>query len=410
MRATQMTKLKQTLAAALVTLLPFIALTHPANAGSAPQKASVAKNISPAAADRRTFNADDEEHAIIPGFPVARFWGDSEKDFLQATHGAGGAWLALSAGGGDGAFGAGLLTGLSASGQRPGFRVVTGVSTGALMAPFVFIGASRDENLRHAYTTINAGDIFEMAPTRDSLLNSWPLRKMIEKAVTPQLLSEVAAEQRKGRRLFVITVNVDSGRPVVWNMGAIAVQGGGEAVRLFRQVLLASASVPGIFPAVYIDVESPGGKAFREMHADGGIYAQFYVAPESILLRAGALPATDLYVIVNGKLRSDFVVTDSGALSILARSMSVAATTAIRGQLLHTYFAARHQNIGFHAAMVAPTFIEEGHGPFNPTAMQALFQFGKKQGEGPLPFLSEPPGLPNATTVGLDQNLDQIVK
>lgn len=96
------------------------------------------------------------------------------------------------------------------------------MSTGALMAPFVFVGARQDETLRKIYTTINAGDIFEMAQTRDSLLDTWPLRKTIDKQVTPQLLDEVTAEHHKGRRLFVLTVNIDSGRPVVWNMGAIA--------------------------------------------------------------------------------------------------------------------------------------------------------------------------------------------
>jgi predicted acylesterase/phospholipase RssA len=390
------------MAAALVAMAPLVAMTFPAGAESAPhKKPPIAQKIAPkppTPAERPAFNAEDEEHAIIPGIPDARFWGDSEKGFLQATRGAVGPWLALSAGGADGAFGAGLLVGLSASGQRPDFTVVTGVSTGALMAPFAFVGARQDETLRKIYTTINAGDIFEMAQTRDSLLDTWPLRKTIEKQVTPQLLDEVAAEHRKGRRLFVLTTNIDSGRPVVWNMGVIAAHGGDQALTLFRQVLLASASLPGVFPPVYIDVESADGKAFREMHGDGGIYAQFYIAPESTLARGAGLPATDLYVIVNGKLSSDFAMTDQGALTILARSISVATTTAMRGQMLQGYFAAQRQQIGFHVAMVAPSFMEENQGPFDTVSMKALFDFGMKQGQGASPFLTEPPGLPNAIT------------
>jgi len=393
-----------TMAALVAMMAPFVAMTFPADAGYAPhkkppiaQKIASPKPVVPI--ERPSFNAEDQEHAIIPGIPDARFWGDSEKDFLQATRGAMGPWLALSAGGADGAFGAGLLKGLSASGQRPDFLVVTGVSTGALMAPFVFIGERQDETLRKIYTTINAGDIFELARTRESLLDTWPLRKTIEKQLTPQLLDEVAAEHRKGRRLFVVTVNIDSGRPVVWNMGAIAAHGGDQALKLFRDVLLASASLPGVFPPVYIDVESADGMPFREMHGDGGIHAQFYIAPESMLSTGGELPATDIYVIVNGKLQSDFAKTDGGALALLARSISLATTTAMRGQLLQAYLAARGQGIGFHIAMVAPSFIEENHGPFDTVGMQGLFDFGMKQGQGAMPFLTQPPVLPNAITV-----------
>jgi hypothetical protein len=383
-------------AAALVALTSFVAMTVTAGAASAPlKKPPVAQQIAPkstAPVDRPAFDAEDQEHAIISGFPDARFWGDSEKDFLQATRGAMGPWLALSAGGADGAFGAGLLKGLGASGQRPDFMVVTGVSTGALMAPFVFVGARQDETLRKIYTTINAGDIFEIAQTRESLLDTWPLRKTIEKQLTPELLDEIAAEHRKGRRLFVVTVNIDAGRPVVWNLGAIAAHGGEQALKLSRQVLLASASLPGVFPPVYIDVESADGMPFREMHGDGGIHALFYIAPESLLSKGGDLRATDFYVIVNGKLQSDFAKTDSGTLSVLARSISLATTTAMRGQLLQACLAARRQEIGFHVAMVASGFIEENHGPFDTVAMQALFDFGMKQGQTATPFMTEPPG------------------
>ena len=142
---------------------------------------------------RPDFTADDQAAAIIPGIPDARFWADSEKDFLAALPATPGPWLALSTGGGDGAFGAGLLNGWSESGKRPEFSVVTGVSTGALMAPYAFVGSSQDAGLKRAYTEYNAGDIFEDVKTPESLVDTWPLRRLIAKEVT-------ARTARAGRR------------------------------------------------------------------------------------------------------------------------------------------------------------------------------------------------------------------
>ena len=182
--------------------------------------------------------------------PDARFWADSEADFKAALPARPGPWLVLSSGGADGAFGAGLLTGLSAAGKRPDYAVVTGVSTGSLMAPFAFAGSRYDEAFRKAYTEVTAADIFEAgSSTGESFVNSWPLRDLIAKQVTPALLDDIAAAHRSGRRLFVVTSDLDADRTVVWNMGAIAAHGGEAALKLFRTVLLASASVPGALPA-----------------------------------------------------------------------------------------------------------------------------------------------------------------
>ncbi|TMK20821.1 MAG: hypothetical protein E6G75_03900 [Alphaproteobacteria bacterium] len=193
--------------------------------------------------ERATFTAQDEDVAVIPGIPDARTWGDSEKEFARLLPQASGPWLAISGGGSDGAYGAGVLTGWSESGLRPEFAVVTGVSIGALIAPFAFLGPRYDEVVHKNFTTIGAADIFEDRTTRDSLFDYWPLKRVIEQRVTPALLSEIAAEHARGRRLFVATTNLDAGRRVVWNMGAIAARG--EAgLKLFRDVLLASSSIP----------------------------------------------------------------------------------------------------------------------------------------------------------------------
>src|SRR5579862_2570350 len=212
---------------------------------------------------RIPFTAADEIAAAIPGMPDARFWADSVADFTAALPPQPGPWLALSSGGADGAFGAGLLNGLSESGKRPDYAVVTGVSTGALMAPFVFAGPRYDDALRAAYTKITAADVFEVGGTGESFVDSWPLKDLIAKQITPALLTDIAAAHKSGRRLFVVTTDLDAERSVVWNMGAIAVHGGDTAdkaaadaaLKLFRSVLLASGSVPGAFPPVLIDVE-----------------------------------------------------------------------------------------------------------------------------------------------------------
>src|SRR5579862_9879191 len=221
---------------------------------------------------RIPFTAADEAAAAIPNMPDARFWADSVPDFTAALPPQPGPWLALSSGGADGAFGAGLLNGLSEAGHRPDYAVVTGVSTGALMAPFAFAGPRYDDALRAAYTKITAADVFEIGSTGESFVDSWPLKDLIAKQITPALLADIAAAHKSGRRLFVVTTNLDAERSVVWNMGAIAVHaadknGGDAALKLFRDVLLASSAIPGGFPPVLIDVEA-NGKTFQEMHVD----------------------------------------------------------------------------------------------------------------------------------------------
>ena len=154
-----------------------------------------------------------------PGHSGRALLADSEQDFAKALPPQKGPWLALLAGGSDGAYGGGLLSGWSASGKRPEFAVVTGVSSGALMAPYAFLGSRYDDQLRDAFSSITAADVFEAGATQESLLDTWPLREVIAKRVTPKLLEDIAAEHARGRRFFVLTTNIDSERFVVWNMG-----------------------------------------------------------------------------------------------------------------------------------------------------------------------------------------------
>src|SRR5262249_55735259 len=249
---------------------------------------------------------------------------DSATDFQRLLPTVNGPWLALSGGGADGAYGAGLLTGWSQSGNRPEFAVVTGVSIGALAAPYAFLGSRMDEDLRKNFAEITAADAFEDKATPESLFDTWPLKQLIEKRVTREMLVAIAAEHAKGRRLFVVTTNVDAGRRVVWNMGAIAAAGDERALKLFREILLASSSIPGFFQPVLIDVEA-NGKKFQEMHLDGTVTAPFFVMPESMLAPGAArLPTNQIYVIVNSKLSSEFSMPERRINTILGRTIGVA--------------------------------------------------------------------------------------
>jgi hypothetical protein len=344
------------------------------------KKAAKQPPSKPAKLERTPFTAAEEAAARIPDVPDARFWADSTADFERALPPQEGPWLVLSTGGEEGAFGAGFLNGWSQSGTRPQFAAVTGVSTGALMAVYAFAGAKYDEELHANYTTITASDIFEVGATPESLTDTWPLGQLINKRVTPELLADVASEHQKGRRLFVMTTNLDAGRTVVWNMGVIAARGDEAALKLFRQILLASASVPGVFPPVYIRVEA-NGRAFEEMHADGGVNGPLFFGPESYLLPGSAkrLPATSLYVIVNGKLTADFYMPERNTAAILGRSITLALKTGGRLELLLAGLAAQRAGIGFNLTYVDSDFDQVGRGLFDPTYMNALYDYGVAQ-------------------------------
>lgn len=345
---------------------------------------------------RTAFSAADQQAAAIANMPDARFWADSESEYLRALPPKPGPWLILSTGGEDGAFGAGLLGGWSKAGTRPEFSLVTGVSTGALIAPFAFLGSRYDEQVRDSYTTISAVDIFEVGGKGESFLDTWPLHSLIEKRVTPELLKAIAEEHARGRRLFILTTNLDAGRPVAWDIGAIATRGDKAALDLVRKVMIAAISIPGAFPPGFIEVEGNGRK-FQEMHVDGGLAGQFYIAPDSMLASTATskLPATDFYIIANMKLNSDFQLTERTTLSILGRTVSAAIKFVTRNAIDRAYATAKRSGIGFYVAYVDPSFSAPARGAFDPDYMKALYEVGFAKGAGPDPFLREPADYSN---------------
>ena len=327
--------------------------------------------------ERKPFSAQDQAAAGLPAFPDARFFADSAADFRLALPPRTGPWLALSAGGEDGAFGAGVLTGWSGRG-RPEFSLVSGVSTGALIGVYAFLGSGYDAALEAAYTTINATDVFEVAGTPESLVDAWPLRRLVDRSITARLLRDVAAAHESGRRLFVVTTNLDAGRPVVWNMGAIARHSSEEALALFRQVLLASSSIPGVFQPMLIDVHAKG-RTFHELHVDGGLANSFYVAPESLVQEGAAdLPVSELYILVNGKLTVDFGLTQRKVLPILGRSFSVALKAGERLAIAAWSTWAQGRGVELKVANIPTRFALQSKGSFDPDYMKALFAEGRQ--------------------------------
>ena len=300
---------------------------------------------------RDSFTATEQSMAKVPGLPNARFWVDGSaqelhtffQGFVPTTTGSFDV-LALSGGAYDGAYGAGVVNGWTAAGTRPKFAVVTGVSAGALIAPLAFLGASYDEEIEHSFTQSAAqflgdlGSIFSIVGGAELRRSS--LADLVAHFVDDRLLKAIAAEHAKGRRLLILTTNIDAQRGVVWDMGAIAASGHPDARQLFTDVLVASASVPGLFAPTFIEVEA-NGRVFREMHVDGGATTEVFIVPDVLLDRGVGIPNSKhekahVWVVVNNHVTPQFEVVEAGILSTMSRSVS----TLIKGNSKQTLFAA----------------------------------------------------------------------
>ncbi|MBL8548560.1 MAG: patatin-like phospholipase family protein [Hyphomonadaceae bacterium] len=292
--------------------------------------------------------------------------------------------LALSGGGAGGAFGAGVLTGLGEAGRRPTFEVVTGVSTGALTAPFAYLGPDWDDELRDAYT---GGESARLMRSRGlgalfgtAFFQSDPLHDLVDRFVTDEMLAAVAGERAKGRMLLVATTNLDREETVIWDMGAIAAQGGLRGRRLFRDVLIASASVPGVFPPVMIEVED-GGQTFAEMHVDGGASTPFFIGPSIVLLldeEHEALRGARIFVIANSQLASTASTTPFNAAAIAGRSFSSVLMHMTRTAIAQTEVFARRHAVDFRFTNIPTDFPYAGALKFDRAGMAALFEYGRR--------------------------------
>jgi predicted patatin/cPLA2 family phospholipase len=360
----------------------------------------------------------DISQASVLGIPNARYLGDGDPspmiaEFRQAYAREAAyfsslhrplpdtSYLAISGGGDNGAFGAGILVGWSEQGTRPVFKGVTGVSAGALIAPFAFVGTECDPALSKILTNIDQTNVFEKRPIiaaigSDAMADTTPLSNLIAKYVDERMAADIAREYGRGRLLFIATTNLDVGRPVIWNIGAIAQSGHPDALRLIRKVLLASAAIPAVFPPVMFDVTYEG-TTYQELHVDGGAIAQAFLYPPSIAVGKlggiGPKRSRTAYIIRNGKLRVDAEQTERKTLSIATRAVSALTASSGVGDLYRIYTTTKRDGVQFRLAFIEDDFVEPHENEFDRTYMNRLFEYARAKAESGYPWRRAPPGL-----------------
>jgi len=305
--------------------------------------------------------------------------------------------LAISGGGDNGAYGAGFLNGWTAAGTRPQFKAVTGVSTGALIAPFAFLGPRYDYVLERVYTKTSQKDIFKKRGLigglfGDAMADTRPLAQTIATYVTPQLLEEIAAEYAKGRLLLVGTANLDTMEPVIWNMTAIAARKDPQAVTLFSKILLASASIPGAFPPVMIDVNL-GGTHYQEMHVDGGTTAQLFLYPPTLSLANGPQRKRVAYIIRNARLDPDWESTDRRTMTIAMRAIDSLTRTQGIGDLYRVFATTQRDGVDYNLTYIPPTFNVTHSEMFDTAYMKSLYDVGFQAAKAGYQWQKYPPGF-----------------
>ena len=356
--------------------------------------------------------------AGIPGVPLARFWGDEwpkysiekletnpDEDFrlrFPDVYNKPHNYLAISGGGANGAFGAGLLAGWTQAGTRPEFSMVTGISTGALTAPFVFLGPDYDDEVKKIYTTTTSKQIAVrrnkiVAAFSDSMTDTRPLRELIARYITADMIEAIAAEHKKGRRLFIGTANIDAGRAVIWNIGAIAVSDYPRKVDLIHDVLQASSAIPVAFPPVIIPVEA-NGQPFDEMHVDGGTGSQVFVYPAAIdwkvvieKLKVKGKPR--VFVLRNSFLDPDYLGVKRSILPIGMRTIDSLIRTQGIGDLYQIYALCKRDGNDFNLAYIPSDFTEKPSEAFDPVYMSKLYELGYQMAKDGYPWQKWPPGF-----------------
>lgn len=363
-----------------------------------------------AAITRNALPADQVAHANPLGIPGLRAWGDviepkALDDFIEHQAGilrarfgrdinAGRVptlhYLALSGGGPDGAFGAGVLKAWSQSGTRPEFAGVAGVSTGSIIAPFAFLGSDYDKVIEEIYTTLRTEDVARSTIVSGllsgvALSDTTGLANKIAQYVTPDLLERIGAEYRRGRLLFVGTTHLDAGRPMIWNMTAIAASGHPGALQLFRDVIRASAAVPIAFPPVFIKVQTPDGRIYDEMHVDGGATSQVVMVSPQVPIAAltrqhlGRNINRSLWVIVNNRILTEFEPVRPRIAPIGGAAVSSLIRGSGVGDAYKLYLISERDEIAYRVAWIPSQVPCTSKEDFDPVYMRCLFDFGGEE-------------------------------
>lgn len=377
---------------------------------------------------------DDVNEVHVLGFPASiRFWGDEAPSDIEASirqtvsqyaqankayfdaHGQYPvmSYLALSGGAYDGAFGAGLLKGWTHSGQRPQFALVSGVSTGALIAPFAFVGSSEDSRVETLFTKTNSEGIFVsgiMTLLKGilgglSVTQTTPLEAMIKRNVTPAVMQAIAKRHQEGNRLYIATTNIEARRSVIWDIGTIASSGKPQALSLIHKIMLASSSVPGLFNPVFFDVTA-GGKTYQEIHVDGGVTSNVFLYP--LKFRQGSADAFKqyglkrrLYVVRNNKIKPDYVAFNPNIYSLTRSALETLINAQGIGDLYRLYFAAKRDDIDFNLVSIPESFQMQTKELFDPAYMSALFSLGQNLVQQKEVWQKLPPGAGPAPEVAV---------
>ena len=365
--------------------------------------------------------------AVIPGFPGARYFvgielesfvrevvaaGKREQEFLARSGNLGSLppvdLLAVSGGGDNGAFGAGLLNGWTSAGNRPKFKAVTGVSTGAMIAPFAFLGPEYDSVLKEVFTTLKPADVSSKrgllaAINDDGLADNRPLRSLLSKYVNQALLARIAEEYERGRLLLVGTTDLDAGQPVIWNMGAIAASGAPNALELFRSILVASAAIPVTFSPTMMHVEVDG-TPYQEMHVDGGCSAQVFLYPPrmaAVARKLGEKMQTGrggrAWIIRNSPLAPEWRPVDRRTINIAGLAIASLIHHQGIGDLFRIYFTAQRDGIDFNLAYIGEDFtFPSKKEEFETAYMVKLYDYAFALGRAGYPWKKVPPPLQHA--------------
>lgn len=363
----------------------------------------------------------DTARALPLGIPNARFYANDTKGLtdegvasvqreVAALQAAGKPtarlppvyYLAVSGGGDNGAFGAGLINGWTETGTRPEFKMVTGVSTGALIAPFAFLGPDYDPALREVYTTMTPDKVYRArgltaALYNDAMADTTPLSEVIARNADQKMFDAIAREYRRGRLLLIGTTDLDAQRPVIWNIGALAASGKPGSLELFHKILRASAAIPGAFQPVLIDVEIDGRK-YQELHVDGGAIAQLFLYPPAVDISKSAVRrARHAYIIRNARLDPDYAQSERRTISLAGRAISTMLAASGHNDVLRTYFVTQRDGVDYNLAYIGSDFSSAPKtGEFDQAFMRALYEYGYRQIKDGHAWHKVPPAL--ATT------------
>jgi len=386
--------------AAALPLLMMQACTSVARHHAVPHDLEVAARVVGFPDEVRYFPRDPGDIKLIAQEFVDSW--EREKAYLNRQELPPTSYLAISGGGDNGAFTAGFLNGWTQAGTRPQFKLVTGVSTGALIAPFAFLGPAYDAKLKSIYTGVSQKDIvternFLSVFFKDAMADSSPLWQLLKAQVTQDMVDAIAAEYGKGRLLFLATTNLDAKRPVVWNITKIAASRQPGALELIRKIMLASASIPGTFPPVMFEVAA-NGRPFEEMHVDGSATAQLFVYWGGVLLENlaaehDAQRERKVYVLCNARLDPEWGEVERSTLPIIFQSIRTLIEYHVIGDLYRAYDVANRDGTDFNLAYIPETFKVPHTMPFDTSYMRQLYAFGFEQAAAGYRWAKQPPSL-----------------